>query len=119
MKKTSRGRDSDSPTCLNLILTSNEEIVENIKLLQPLGKSDHSVICFDLDCTTFKKPSKVLFKYDKANHEKMKDMMNRYLDELFPACENDIDKQWEIFEKAYKAAGNECIPPKIVKTFRK
>lgn len=44
-----RGRGSDNPSVIDLVLTSEEEIISELNINPPLGKSDHSVI--DFICT--------------------------------------------------------------------
>jgi len=41
---------SDAPSTLDLVLTSEEHVVENIAYLAPLGLSDHVIITFDYLC---------------------------------------------------------------------
>ena len=45
-----RGRMSNEPHILDLILTSDEHDIMDIKNLSPLGKSYHSVLEFKLNC---------------------------------------------------------------------
>jgi len=44
--KVTRARGDDQPHTLDLVIT-NEPFIENIAMLAPLGKSDHSVLSID------------------------------------------------------------------------
>ena len=47
-----RYREGNVSSVLDLILTSEEEMISNIKFLPGVGKSDHLVIDFSLICYT-------------------------------------------------------------------
>ena len=42
------------PSILDLVLTNEEGIIENIDYRNPLGKSDHLVLTFEFKCCTKK-----------------------------------------------------------------
>ena len=58
---------SDKPTrgdnMLDLILTSNEALVENINIEEPFASSDHCVVKFDITCNIIRKDWKLCY-YD-------------------------------------------------------
>ena len=43
VNKPTRGRGSDTPNLLDLIMTNGEQMITDIDHQSPLGKSDHSV----------------------------------------------------------------------------
>ena len=43
-------RQGQEPSILDLIVTNEEGMVEGMKYLNPLGKSDHIILCFDFRC---------------------------------------------------------------------
>ena len=45
-----RGRGSDTPSTLDLIITKSDDIIEDISVEAPLGKSDHAMISAKLTC---------------------------------------------------------------------
>ncbi len=45
-----RGRGSDRPSLLDMILTNEERVVANIEYAMPLGKTDHSAINITVRC---------------------------------------------------------------------
>ena len=44
-----RGRGADKPISIDLVFSNEEEIVKDIKVGAPLGKSDHTVIELKID----------------------------------------------------------------------
>ena len=48
---STRFRDGrQDPSCLDLVLTDKEEIIEDLKIGDKLGASDHASIIFDIIC---------------------------------------------------------------------
>ena len=45
-----RFREDQDPSCLDLLFTDKEEIIDNIKVGDKLGASDHASIIFDVLC---------------------------------------------------------------------
>ena len=48
VKQATRMRDKQQDSILDLILTNEENMIDNMKYLPPLGKSDHVTIQFSL-----------------------------------------------------------------------
>ena len=49
--ENTRARGADTPHLLDLILSNDENIISNISYEAPLGKSDHSLIIFNINHT--------------------------------------------------------------------
>ena len=45
-----RGRGSNNPNVLDLILSNDEDIID-VENLSPLGRSDHCILTFEILCT--------------------------------------------------------------------
>ena len=56
---STRFRENQRPSLLDLIFTSNEGDVSSVDILAPLGKSDHTVICFTLHLHKMKSKPKM------------------------------------------------------------
>ena len=50
VKKTTRGKGTNKTNLLDLILSNEDDNIYEIKYFSPLGKSDHSVIRFNILC---------------------------------------------------------------------
>jgi len=50
--QATRGRGSNTPNLLDLVLTNEEDMVTNLEHQSPLGKSDHCMLVFDFEART-------------------------------------------------------------------
>ena len=113
--ENTRQRGNDTPSCLDIVLSSEENYVRNLEQLAPLGKSDHSIIKFE---TPFKPPPdtfKIKVCYDKGDYESI----NKHLSKInwkeeMGKFENDVNGQWEFFKNNLKKIEEEFVPRKKV-----
>ena len=76
VKDVTRFRGNDKPSRVDLVLTSDEDMLGEIEIQSPLGKSDHSVLVFNAGLTitrTIKHETKKMYR--KANIKGMKEDM--------------------------------------------
>ena len=114
IQDVTRIRGDNTGNTLDLIFSNNEEIVEEIKIDSPLGKSDHACIYVRLDVQELEDSNiKHVFIYEKADYE----MMERKLDidwlQFFGQDSNTEDK-WIKFRSKMQEVAEECIPKKQV-----
>ena len=114
-----RGRGRDKPSLLDLVFTNVEHSIEYIDTHNPIGNSDHSIIKFGYRCIPEEMPPKITLVYDKADYNKMKEMLNINWQEEFKHCIDNVEDQWTIFTDKYHHAVNECVPKKIVRVGKK
>ena len=50
VKSPTRGRNCDNPSLIDLALCNNDDLVLDVSVLSPLGKSDHSLIEMQVRC---------------------------------------------------------------------
>ena len=62
VKELSRVRETNQPSTLDLMLTNEESMVENIKYDIGLGKSDHLTLSFEYTCFTPTNPDVAFVK---------------------------------------------------------
>jgi len=48
VQSATRARGMDTPHLLDLVITDTQEIIQDIDILSPLGKSDHAVLKINL-----------------------------------------------------------------------
>ena len=94
VNKPTHHRAMQTPTLIDLILSNESELIQNIVFNPPLGKNHHSVVCFNLDiitsvtqCEPVKK-----FQINKGNYDKMREHMKAIdwdskLDESHTLCQ--------------------------------
>ena len=109
-----RGRGSNDPSLIDLFLTTNAENVGDVSVQSPLGKSDHSMIKVEYYSESEKVQSKTIANYEKADYQKMKNLLDiNWVDILNSHCK-DINGMWEAFFEKYKSAEQACVPKKVI-----
>ena len=113
--ENTRQRGNNEPSCLDLVISSDENYIIKLEQLAPLGKSDHSIIKFE---TPFKPPPntpKIKICYDKGDYKGLNEHLSKidWESELgkFP---NEVNKQWEFFKSKYIESESKFIPRKKI-----
>ena len=106
-----RYRDGVEPSLLDLILTNDEHLVEKLEHLSPLGKSDHSMLSFEMKIKdTSNYQPRTVFNYDKGNYgNMMKDLSIDWQTEFLQSGQ-DTTKQWELLKSKIKSSQKNHIP---------
>ena len=72
-----RCRLNQRPSVLDLIISNEEDMVECLEYLSPLGASDHQVLTFQFNCyCSHTKNSSTHFDYYKGDYEAMRQELN-------------------------------------------
>ena len=106
-----RYRAHQEPTIDDLILTSDEFLIEDIQYMSHLGHSDHLTLKFTIDftpCRSAAPPKVKKFQYQKADINKLKQMLN--LDWEAELADLNIQDAYQKFLDKYKEAEAECVP---------
>ncbi len=96
------------------MLTNEENMITDIKVESPIGKSDHAVIHFNFNNyieITKSWRKKVL--YHKGDYRKIKEAMECNWPEEFQTC-SDVSEMWDLFSNKLKAAMERYIPCKKI-----
>ena len=98
---------------LDLILTKDENMVNNLEVHSPLGNSDHGYLKFHLVCCRERKvqPRK-MYLYDEGNYSSMKEELAG--DTLLTVAEGDPDAMYDIFCKKILKLQERHIPTRII-----
>ena len=88
--ENSRTRGNDQPSLIDLVFTDESMQISELVHHSPLGKSDHSVICFKFNCYLNYSTPKERYMYHKADFEAIRD--------------NLIESKWE---KQYVTSAND------------
>lgn len=108
--KPNRARGDDKPSILDLVITDDLELVQDIEDMGPLGKSDHSilnVVCCIQNCNKLHNDK---MNYNKGNYEEFRQFMNIDWDKYLYNCDKDIDKMWYTFKSKVDAGVLNFIP---------
>ena len=74
--KPTRIRMSQEPSILDLIITNEEEMIEDMEYLSPLGKSDHIILMFNFRTYYYHEYiEKTVFPYEKGNYKEVQNYL--------------------------------------------
>ena len=109
-----RGRGSDDPSFLDLVFTDADTEIDDMQCQAPFGKSDHSVISFELsqvERTRCKKGTR--WKYAKGDYESMREVLsnNHWVDVLSTAP--SLNEAWNLVKERISAAVEKFVPKAI------
>ena len=96
-----RARINQEPSILDLIFTNEENMIKDLQILSPLGKSDHACLTFNYICNRSKisKPWTKYF-YDKGNYKIIKEELEATnWDELFKKHMDQPGVVYELLNK--------------------
>jgi len=108
VSKPNRARGDDHPHILDLVLT-NESFIENLAMLAPLGKNDHSVLSIDCTLQTDVVQKVVKHNYNK-DYEGMRQIIKINWKELLLPLHNDIDTMLLTFKQELQHRTLQFIP---------
>lgn len=70
---TTRHRENQSDSLLDLIFTNEDKMIDEIYTLAGIGKSDHVTLLFDFKCySVFKTPKQAIVMYNNGNYDAMR-----------------------------------------------
>jgi len=116
VQEPTRGRAGQRSNILDLILTNEENSVDNIVYEAPLGKGDHSVINFriKIDCEA-EVPKTIKYLYDKANFEDMRCFLKEKDWETEMYKLSNVEEKWKYFVQTYTSLVEQFVPKREVK----
>ena len=105
-----RNREGQSPSTLDLIITSEDNVIENLIASDPLGKSDHIVMEYDCIYSIRIPESKnSKYLYEKGDYQSFnEELMCTDWDQLFTNM--SIEEMWASFHARYMSLLNKYIP---------
>ena len=119
-----RKRGTDNPSLLDLVLTDDQQVISKPIVSEPLGKSDHSVICWN---STFKcynqdadqsNNSVPKFNYYKGDYKQMRDELDSVDWTIkFSECK-DVNDMVREFQTVVLNKVESLVPKKLYKSRR-
>ncbi len=92
---------------LDIILATEEELIKEVVVGNPLGNSDHSTVQFKI---TIEKNTREKF-FVKLNYKKVNwNRLTQKLMELSINTNDDKDRSWDIFKQYFLNSQKELIP---------
>ena len=113
-------RHGQEPSVLDLVLTNEEGMIENIEYGNPLGKSDHLVLTFEFKCYTKQNTKeKNIQIYAKGKYDLMREELKKVnWEAVLQEREADVNKQWDYIKERILEAANKYIPKRRIKKDR-
>ncbi len=112
VKEYTHRRGEQKPSTIDLILTNEENMIEDLSVEAPIGKSHHAVLLFSFICYTESSKQKVHKPlYSKGDYVKFRAKMEEY------DWKNDFEGKtceecWRLFVERMEKWMNEFIPRK-------
>ena len=110
VKLPTRRRSNNRPTLDDLILVNDEKLISDITHFNPLGKSDHDLLIFNLYVESNNKKDNVTVKFDlfRGDYDQMRsDLKLISWDEMINL---DVEHQWNFLKDKIKSCMNKNIP---------
>ena len=115
IREPTRGRGTDTPSVLDLVISKADDVIEDLKIEAPLDKSDHAVIQGNIVCQFKPKiTKKVRYQYEKADYTRLRDMLPKNWETELTKNGLSTNEMWCIFKEKLTHAINECIPRKTI-----
>jgi endonuclease/exonuclease/phosphatase family metal-dependent hydrolase len=110
VREHTRGRGTDKPSLIDLVLTDVSTTPERLEHGAPLGKSDHCIlqVTFDLEITA-PSISKQQYIYSKGNYNELRKQLDIDWESHLAEARN-VEEAWEIFRSKLTRAQERCIP---------
>ena len=102
---------------MDLVLSNEEGMIQDIEYLSPLGKSDHLVISFNLICYIQQiKRVKEIYCHEKGNYTNIREELEQInWNEESGKREKDINAQWNFIKGMIKESMEKHIPKRKIK----
>ena len=114
-----RARGTNEPSLLDLVI-SNDDFVDSIEYLSPLGKSDHSVLSISCNIQQQLENYGIKLNYSKGNYDGLREFLTCDWKSELNAEGNTIDKMWNIFKHKVLDGIESFIPgPNKYSTWKK
>ena len=108
VKTETRFRMGQKSSLLDLVITNESGMVENLQILSPIGKSDHGLIFFGFVCYHETKITKSIPKYYLGDYDGMRNHLFQRLNKA--NLMDDTDKDWEYIRDCIIDSCNKFIP---------
>lgn len=122
VSKPTRVRERQRASLLDYVFTDEENLVENLANHEPLGKSDHACIIWDLMLTRDVEKEEVeepRLNYFKGNYSALNSELQSIDWDTFLEDGLDIDQMWKKFSQRLGQLVKKHVPKKSVKQKKK
>ena len=113
--EVTRARGNNRGSVLDLLFTWDYEIINDIGIEAPIGKSDHALISAEIPGSAqINGRNKIRCVYDKGDYDLMREKLNLDWEASFADMGDDVEKMWDFLKTKIKEAEKECVPTRTV-----
>ena len=119
INKPTHFKPNCKPSLIDLVFTKDQDLIDNVKIKSPLGKSYHAVIILTTSCKQKATDSCYIKKYktDKADFQSMRAKLDEIEWEKVVDLENDtVDEAWKNLSVIIKTVRDEFVPTVTINT---
>ena len=111
VKQATRYRGDNQPSLLDLILTNEEEMIDNVVHNAPLGNSDHEILEFNfkLGRNENTRSNQQSLRFFKGNYDEINRLLTN-TDWNLELAQGDIDELWNRFADKISSTYKDNIP---------
>ena len=104
MQSAIKARGADTPHLLDLVVTDTPDIIQDITIRSPLGKSDYAVL--NIKC----KLDTQTVNNVKGDYEKLRKSLDIDWAQVFGNFDNGVDKKWDYLKNSFISGIQNYIP---------
>ena len=110
VRNPTRSRRDQVENVLDLVLTNEEGMIDDIHHEAPLGKSDHMILKFSFQCyKQIKIPTNSKFNFHKGNYDAINEDLRGH-DWIADMSMLTVEESWKLFEERLKVTMERNIP---------
>jgi len=109
VQSPTRCRGSNEPSILDLVLT-DDDFINEIDYLNPLGKSDHYVLSIRSNFNIFNKTFGEQYNYSKGDYANLCNFMDIDWTQRLAQCDDDVEAIWSLFKNHLLEGIDQNIP---------
>ncbi|KAJ3665857.1 hypothetical protein Zmor_001324 [Zophobas morio] len=97
-----RYRAGQQPSTLDLIITSDDDLLANLEYLDPVGNSDHVVLKVNMQICTFRRERTVSFLRTVTDYKSVNEDLKK-LDWFTLLSDQSIEQNWQVFKNVLRS----------------
>ena len=107
--KATRYRQGVRPSTLDVVLSNEEGLVQNLTYLPPVGNSDHVVLRFDIVCyARIAESSRTRLNYNRGDFRRLNELLRGTVWDVIEPT--DPQRRYETFKSTLLRQAAQCIP---------
>ena len=109
VKSYTRFKEGQKPSLLDLIITNEENMIENLCYHNPIGKSDHVLVSFNYLCYKEQAIVQPIPRYYRGNYCEMREFLKE-TDWSILSEDKELDAKWSYFKNIIISATDKYVP---------